>query len=91
MPTKLRPPKYYCKISGLGHDHILRLIQSGELRACNVASSEAKRARWLISEDDWESFLSKRATKEPDRIAGEPDRFVGESSPHRDRAPPRYV
>lgn len=80
MPAKLHPPKYYCKLSGLGHDHILKFISSGELRASNIASSEAKRARWLICEDDWDAFLANRATKEPDRIVGKPSR-------HRDGAP----
>lgn len=67
MPTKLHTPKYYCELSGLGLDHILRFIRSGELRASNVASSGAKRSRWLIAENDWEDFLASRATKESHR------------------------
>ena len=69
MPYKLHPPKYYSDLSGLSDDHILKFIHSEELRASNVAKKGAKRSRWLISEDDWESFLAKRATKEPDQIA----------------------
>jgi len=66
MTVKLHGPKFYCELSGISLDHLLKFIYSGELRASNVASPTSKRKRWLISEDDWESFLARRATREGD-------------------------
>lgn len=58
--------KQLCKITGNQPDLFYGLIHSGELRAIDLSGPSAKRKRWGIDEHDWQKFLAKRATREPD-------------------------
>ena len=57
----LSPPKV-AELIGVSHAKVLHWIDSGELRAVNVASNQGGRPRFKISRADLESFLARRST-----------------------------
>lgn len=67
MPTKLKESKKFCTVPeyaarlGSGVKRIHALIQTGQLKAINVAVNRAGRPRFLISENAAAEFEQARA------------------------------
>lgn len=45
----------------IGETKIRAFIESGELRAVNLALRAGQRPRWKIAADDWHAFLARRS------------------------------
>jgi excisionase family DNA binding protein len=59
--TYVTPPKLARRL-GIHHDKILRLIDSGQLSAINMALTTGGRPRWRIAESEVQRFLRSRAS-----------------------------
>lgn len=49
-------------------DQVLKLIQSGDLPAFNLAPSGAARAFWRVKESDLAAFLESRQARRPPKV-----------------------
>lgn len=68
MPTlaKFFTPPQLARHIGISEDKIYPWIESGELRAVNMAAqSDGERPRWRISVEAVEEFLASRENKPP--------------------------
>lgn len=54
---------------GIDRAGVLRLIKKGDLRAINVAPSDAIRKTWRIDEDDLRRFMAARGNIPPEEGA----------------------
>jgi len=61
--TEYRTPPARAKELGVACEKIIAAINSGELRAINT--SGGKRARWKISDEDWQAWLATRSNQKP--------------------------
>jgi hypothetical protein len=58
-------PGEIAKNARIGINKVLFWINSGELRAVNVAANAGgQRPRWRVSELDWEAFQARRTVSE---------------------------
>jgi hypothetical protein len=53
------------KMLGVSCTKIIGWIERGELRASNLATNRANRARWYVARADLDSFLAARAATPP--------------------------
>lgn len=70
MPDILEPrytPKEVAAALGVKIDQVILLINSGELKAVNIAKPGALRPRWKIRKSDWEAFEAQRMNRHLDR------------------------
>lgn len=57
-------PRELAAMTGIKVDKIYGWIESGELKAANLAENgNGERPRWRIWWDDWQAFLDGRANK----------------------------
>jgi len=64
MRIYLTPPEVADTL-GVNADKVRTWILAGELRAVDLSIKQGGRPRWKISEDDLESFLSRRIATPP--------------------------
>jgi len=58
------PPQLACQY-GVSREKIIAWIESGELRAINLATRPTDRPRWAINLDDLADFENRRAAVPP--------------------------
>ena len=63
----LTPPGA-AKYLGVSHQKILDWIDSGELRAVNVAARHGGRPRWRIAEEDLKAFMDRRSSSPEPKV-----------------------
>lgn len=61
----LTPPQIAVRL-GVTNSKILGWIQSGELRAVNLAATRSNQPRWKVLESDLERFLESRTALPPE-------------------------
>ena len=63
MPGKWITPPAYAESRGIGLRKVLTFIESGELKAVNMAAGRTGRPRWKISPEAIEAFEAARTTQ----------------------------